>query len=191
MRWSSLWFRWQKISAPSSILELLKQVYVDPSTKVDKVFSRIVETTQHPAAAASFASIMFAPKGQLSFQEALSGYQIRCKLKSSIPHEELFKACNIYALNIHKFLTIVSLISSGCRCQMQDIPICLMYGKEDPWVRPVWGLKVKKQLPEVPYYEISPAGHCPHDEVPEVCSIYCLWFKDRALVSLVCLHRSL
>ena len=43
-----------------------------------------------------------------------------------------------------------------------------MYGKEDPWVRPVWGLKVKRQLPEVPYYEISPAGHCPHDEVPEV-----------------------
>jgi len=23
-------------------------------------------------------------------------------------------------------------------------------------------------VPEAPYYEISPAGHCPHDEVPEV-----------------------
>lgn len=43
-----------------------------------------------------------------------------------------------------------------------------MYGKEDPWVRPVWGMKVKQQFPEAPYYEISPAGHCPHDEVPEV-----------------------
>ncbi|XP_010922247.1 pheophytinase, chloroplastic [Elaeis guineensis] len=130
-------FVWQKISDPSSILELIKQVYVDPSTKVDKVFSRIIETTQHPAAAASFASIMFAPKGQLSFQEALS------------------------------------------RCQMQDIPICLMYGKEDPWVRPVWGLKVKKQLPEVPYYEISPAGHCPHDEVPEVVNFLLRgWIKN-------------
>ncbi|KAA8520199.1 hypothetical protein F0562_014455 [Nyssa sinensis] len=117
---------WQKISDPRSIGEILKQVYADHSTNVDKVFSRILETTQHPAAAASFASIMFAPRGQLSFKEALS------------------------------------------RCQMNNIPICLMYGKEDPWVKPVWGLQVKKQLPEAPYYEISPAGHCPHDEVPEV-----------------------
>lgn len=56
------------------------------------------------------------------------------------------------------------------RCHMNNVPICLMYGKEDPWVKPVWGRQVKKQVPEAPYYEISPAGHCPHDEVPEV---YC------------------
>ena len=42
---------------------------------MDKVFSRIVEITQHPAAAASFASIMFAPGGLLSFSEALSRYK--------------------------------------------------------------------------------------------------------------------
>lgn len=117
---------WQKISDPSSIIEILKQVYADHSTNVDKVYSRIVETTQHPAAAASLASIMFAPQGQLSFDDALS------------------------------------------RCQTSDVPICLVYGKEDPWVRPVWGLQVKRKVPEAPYYEISPAGHCPHDEVPEV-----------------------
>ncbi|KAL8243403.1 hypothetical protein R6Q59_009661 [Mikania micrantha] len=54
-----------------------------------------------------------------------------------------------------------------------------MYGKEDPWVRPVWGLQVKRQLPEAPYYQISPAGHCPHDEVPEVVN-YLLrgWIKN-------------
>lgn len=117
---------WQKISDPRSIAEILKQVYADHSTKVDEVFSRIIETTQHPAAAASFASIMFAPQGQLSFKEALT------------------------------------------RCQMNNLPICLMYGKEDPWVTPIWGFQVKQQVPDAPYYEISPAGHCPHDEVPEV-----------------------
>ncbi|XP_068663377.1 pheophytinase, chloroplastic [Aristolochia californica] len=117
---------WQKISDPKSIHEILKQVYADHSTKVDKVFLRILDTAQHPAAAASFASIMFAPKGELSFEEALS------------------------------------------RCQMENIPICLIYGKEDPWVKPFWGQKVKQQVPEAGYYEISPAGHCPHDEVPEV-----------------------
>uniref|UniRef100_A0A0D9VM02 AB hydrolase-1 domain-containing protein n=1 Tax=Leersia perrieri TaxID=77586 RepID=A0A0D9VM02_9ORYZ len=128
---------WQKISDPRSIQGILKQVYADHSTDVDNVFSRIMETTQHPAAAASFASMMCAPKGQISFEEALS------------------------------------------RCQMQGTPISLMYGREDPWVRPIWGIKVKKQVPESPYYEISPAGHCPHDEVPEVIN-YLLrgWLKN-------------
>ncbi|XP_076922219.1 pheophytinase, chloroplastic-like [Bidens hawaiensis] len=128
---------WKKIRDPSSIREILKQVYADHSTNVDKVFTRILEITKHPAALASFASIMLAPQGKMSFGEALS------------------------------------------RCKAQDVPICLMYGKEDPWVRPVWGLQVKKQLPEAPYYQISPAGHCPHDEVPEVVN-YLLrgWIKN-------------
>ncbi|KAB2017630.1 hypothetical protein ES319_D08G175700v1 [Gossypium barbadense] len=130
-------FVWQKISDPESIADVLRQVYADHSINVDKVFSHILETTQHPAAAASFASIMFAPQGELSFREALS------------------------------------------RCHMNNVPICLMYGKEDPWVKPVWGRQVKKQVPEAPYYEISPAGHCPHDEVPEVVN-YLLrgWIKN-------------
>ncbi|KAK6140408.1 hypothetical protein DH2020_025850 [Rehmannia glutinosa] len=128
---------WQKISDPRSIAEILKQVYADHSTDVDEVFCHIIKTTQHPAAAASFASIMFAPRGQLSFKEALS------------------------------------------RCQMNNIPICLTYGKEDPWVMPIFGLWVKKQVPDAPYYEISPAGHCPHDEVPEVVNFLLRgWIKN-------------
>ncbi|KAL0349376.1 UNVERIFIED_CONTAM: Pheophytinase, chloroplastic [Sesamum angustifolium] len=115
----------EKISDPRSIAEILKQVYADHSTKVEEVFSRIVETTQHPAAAASFASIIFAPQGQLSFKEALTRL-VQYKSTSRQRYEE------------------------------------------DPWVRPVWGLQVKRQVPDAPYYEISPAGHCPHDEVPEV-----------------------
>ncbi|XP_074308396.1 pheophytinase, chloroplastic [Silene latifolia] len=117
---------WQKMSDPENIANLLRQVYADHTTDVDDVFSQIVETTQHPAAAAAFASIMCAPAGQLSFDESL------------------------------------------LRCGESAVPICLMYGKEDPWVRPLWGQQVKRQLPDTPYYEISPAGHCPHDEVPEV-----------------------
>ncbi|XP_051147290.1 pheophytinase, chloroplastic-like [Andrographis paniculata] len=128
---------WQKISDPRSIADILKQVYADHSTNVDDVFSRIVETTQHPAAAASFASIMFAPRGELSLKEAL------------------------------------------CKCQMNNIPICLMYGKEDPWVLPIFGLQVKRQARDAPYYEISPAGHCPHDEVPEVVNFLVRgWIKN-------------
>ncbi|KAM7264783.1 hypothetical protein ACFE04_002466 [Oxalis oulophora] len=128
---------WQKISDPGSIAEILKQVYADHSINIDKVFSRILEITQHPAAAASFASIMCAPRGKLTFGETLS------------------------------------------RCQTNNVPICLMYGKEDPWVRPMWGFQIKRQVPEAPYYEISPAGHCPHDEVPEVVNFLLRgWIKN-------------
>lgn len=128
---------WQKMSDPETIAKLLRQVYADHLTDVNKVFSQIVETTEHPAAAAAFASIMCAPTGQLSFNESLS------------------------------------------RCRESKVPVCLVYGKEDPWVKPIWGQQVKKQLPEAPYYEISPAGHCPHDEVPEVVN-YLLrgWIKS-------------
>ncbi|KAH6824570.1 pheophytinase [Perilla frutescens var. hirtella] len=128
---------WLKISDPRSIAKILEQVYADHSTNVDDVFAHIVKATQHPAAAASFASIMFAPQAQLSFKEALS------------------------------------------RCQTNNTPICLAYGKEDPWVMPICGIQVKNQVPDAPYYEISPAGHCPHDEVPEVVNFLLRgWIKN-------------
>ncbi|KAG5133780.1 hypothetical protein JHK82_024968 [Glycine max] len=31
-----------------------------------------------------------------------------------------------------------------------------MYGKQDPWVRPLWGHQVKRQVPPASYYQISP-----------------------------------
>jgi len=63
---------WLKISDPRSIAEVLKQVYADHTTNIDKVFSRILEATEHPAASAALASIMFSPKAQMSFAESLS-----------------------------------------------------------------------------------------------------------------------
>ena len=47
-------------------------------------------------------------------------------------------------------------------------PICLIYGKEDPWIVPYWAQQIKKTKPETDYYQISPAGHCPHHEAPIV-----------------------
>ncbi|XP_014522847.1 pheophytinase, chloroplastic [Vigna radiata var. radiata] len=62
----------------------------------------------------------------------------------------------------------LSFNESLSRCRRMNVPMCLMYGREDPWVKPLWGVQVKSKVPEAAYYEISPAGHCPHDEVPEV-----------------------
>lgn len=94
---------WQKISDPESIGDILRQVYADHTTNVDDVFCRIVETTQHPAAAASFASIMFAPQGKLSFWEALSRWDIILPLRFNFVALENFIVLVLFWL---KFLSL-------------------------------------------------------------------------------------
>ena len=52
----------------------------------------------------------------------------------------------------------------------KDLETYLVYGKEDPWVRPVWGQRASRRYAEAgrtaPYFELSPAGHCVHHEAP-------------------------
>jgi len=49
----------------------------------------------------------------------------------------------------------------------ESIPIALVYGRDDPWVVPLWGQRLKRAIPRAEYYEISPGGHCPAHECPE------------------------
>jgi pimeloyl-ACP methyl ester carboxylesterase len=58
-----------------------------------------------------------------------------------------------------------------------NVPICLIMGKEDPWITPYWGQRVKRIKPtEIPYFELSNTGHCPHHESPAaVNSIIIAW----------------
>jgi hypothetical protein len=58
-----------------TIRALLAQVYSDPSRLSDELVAQIVEPTSHPAAAAAFASIIFAPKPENSFNESLEKVQ--------------------------------------------------------------------------------------------------------------------
>ncbi|DBB17977.1 TPA: hypothetical protein ACH3X3_002978 [Trebouxia sp. C0006] len=53
----------------------------------------------------------------------------------------------------------------GMAAAMQ-CPVCMIYGREDPWVVPLWGQRLKRLLADAVYLEISPAGHCPHHEAP-------------------------
>jgi len=49
----------------------------------------------------------------------------------------------------------------------ESMGVCLAYGKQDPWVVPLWGQRFKRQRPSTVYYEVDSAGHCPHHEEPE------------------------
>jgi len=64
--------------------------------------------------------------------------------------------------------------------QKANIPLLLLYGKEDPWIFPSWGQRVKRQVPEATYFELSPAGHCPHHETPQaVNALMVEWLKEQ------------
>ncbi|CAI7728659.1 unnamed protein product [Closterium sp. NIES-53] len=75
---------------------------------------------------AAFASILFAPKARLSFDENLT--------------------------------TITS----------RALPVCIIHGRDDPWVGPMWAARAARALPHAAFFELSPAGHCPHHERPQV-----------------------
>jgi pimeloyl-ACP methyl ester carboxylesterase len=54
------------------------------------------------------------------------------------------------------------------REERRGVKIALMYGREDPWVVPLWGRRVKRAAPSATYYEIERCGHCPAHESPGV-----------------------
>lgn len=59
-----------------------------------------------------------------------------------------------------------------------ECPVCLAYGRDDPWVVPIWGQRLKRQLPSATYLELAPAGHCPHHEAPTaINSVISTWVQ--------------
>ena len=67
--------------------------------------------------------------------------------------------------------------------------VALCYGREDPWVVPLWGQRLKRVIKNATYYELSPSGHCPNDETPEavnavVRSLLDEWFFSAETASV-------
>ena len=46
-------------------------------------------------------------------------------------------------------------------------PLLLLWGDLDPWVGPTKAIKIKEFYPNTTVVNLQ-AGHCPHDEVPEL-----------------------
>jgi len=132
----------------ANVKRLLGLVY---SSGKEAVLSRkfvreIIDSAAHPEGPNAYASIIFSPKANLGFGEALEkGVQ-------------------------------------------NGISYLMVYGREDPWVVPLWGQRAYLRLrmaelqqhqnlqrsPDdlqrsrdvVNYCELTPAGHCPHHEAP-------------------------
>jgi pimeloyl-ACP methyl ester carboxylesterase len=60
------------------------------------------------------------------------------------------------------------------------VPLLVLWGADDPWT-PISGANVYQQLAEVPvkFVSIPDAGHCPHDDRPEVVNALILeWLEQ-------------
>jgi pimeloyl-ACP methyl ester carboxylesterase len=61
-------------------------------------------------------------------------------------------------------------------------PLLVLWGENDPWT-PITGAKIYQQLaqksPDVEFHAIANAGHCPHDEKPEIVNQLILQWLDR------------
>lgn len=62
------------------------------------------------------------------------------------------------------------------------LPLLVLWGEDDPWT-PIKGAKIYQDLAlkneAVKFYPIPQAGHCPHDEKPEVVNQYILnWLGE-------------
>jgi len=64
-------FRWNLLRNPQILRRALNFVYADRSVVNDKLVRNMVEATEHPAAFAAFASIVFAPRAHSDFGENL------------------------------------------------------------------------------------------------------------------------
>ena len=63
-----------------------------------------------------------------------------------------------------------------------EVPLLVIWGAEDPWT-PITGAKIYEQTKEVgkniKIVPISGAGHCPHDEVPDIVNYQIIeWLKS-------------
>ena len=82
------------------------------------------------------------------------------------------------------------------RDRNESLRVGLVYGREDPWVVPLWGQRLKRVIKNATYYELSPVGHCPNDEAPEAVNLVIEslgreWFFDDAKASSVPLPKSI
>ncbi len=42
--------------------------------------------------------------------------------------------------------------------QSLTCPVSMVYGREDPWVVPLWGQRLKRLLPQADYFEVMPVS---------------------------------
>ncbi|PKA56723.1 putative esterase D14L [Apostasia shenzhenica] len=76
-------------------------------------------------------------------------------------------AGEVYYRLMTRFLTNQSKYTLDSLLQRLSCPLLLLWGDLDPWVGPAKAARIKECYPKTKVVNLQ-AGHCPHDEVPEL-----------------------
>ena len=94
-------------------------------------------------------------------------------------------ASTTHPLGLDAFVSILfapqtRLSFDGMLAAMQ-CPVCMIYGREDPWVVPLWGQRLKRLLADAVYLEVLPW-------LLEVLVCTSKWHVSLLLLVVECVH---
>ena len=121
-------------------------------------------------------------------------YHTKTKIDDALIQNIIDSAKNCYG---HEAFTSIlfspkSELSFEDMLVMLECPVCQINGREDPWITPFWSQRIKRILPLSYLIELSPCGHCPHHECPEIVnSLLVEWIRNVDELSPVAYPRLL
>ncbi|XP_057530209.1 pheophytinase, chloroplastic isoform X1 [Amaranthus tricolor] len=77
------------------------------------------------------------------------------------------KASEVYYRLMSRFMSNQRKYTLDSLLSQLSCPLLLLWGDLDPWVGPTKAIKIKEFYPNTTVVNLQ-AGHCPHDEVPEL-----------------------
>lgn len=77
------------------------------------------------------------------------------------------KAGEVYYRLMSRFMSNQKKYTLDSLLSKMSCPLLLLWGDLDPWVGPAKAIKIKEFYPNTTVVNLQ-AGHCPHDEVPEL-----------------------
>lgn len=92
--------------------------------------------------------------------QSSSSYQLSIFNRMISPLHYICRLMTRFMSNQRKY-TLDSVLSQ------LSCPLLLVWGDLDPWVGPAKALRIKEFYPDTSVVNLQ-AGHCPHDEVPEL-----------------------
>jgi pimeloyl-ACP methyl ester carboxylesterase len=137
---------------PARIQQVLKQVYIDHKNVDEELVKSIALAADHPNAADVFVRII---EGTTSTQTPLYV-------------DDLLRDMRRPLMLIWGDLVRLITIGRG----RPDCRPC-----QDPWIRPMAAEKIQQLFPSAVRVSVA-AGHCPHDEAPEVVNAHIAQFAQ-------------
>ncbi|KAK9836212.1 hypothetical protein WJX84_000739 [Apatococcus fuscideae] len=131
--------------------------------------------------AAVFASFLAAKQPSRIRRVLQKVYTDRTKVDDELVHSIALAAEDASAAAVFYLIITANGIPFNqllAQLKIHCIPMMLLWGEDDPWIRPVNADRIQKLYPLAERFSV-PAGHCPHDDLPETVNKGLLDWLDR------------